>query len=186
MTEDRQPETRPPAIPTERASDFALRILSTYGRLVRDYLRRRLPHHSHDLDDLSQEVYMRLLRVKDSENVRNPPAYVRRIAYRVIAEFLQTKRKGGNKVVSFEDLAPHLQDPPSDASSEDMCIHTQALERAFAQLPPMEQAVLLLRKRDGYSHTEVAKQLRISKFMVHKYLKQAYTRLREEPWDRQQ
>ena len=50
------------------------------------YLRRRLPGRI-DPEDLAQEVYVRLLRVEQLEQIKEPQAYLYRVASNV--EFLR-------------------------------------------------------------------------------------------------
>ena len=50
------------------------------------YLRRRLPGRI-DPQDLAQEVYVRLLRVEQLEHIKEPQAYLYRVASNVAAEW---------------------------------------------------------------------------------------------------
>jgi RNA polymerase sigma factor (sigma-70 family) len=46
-------------------------------------------------------------------------------------------------------------------------------------LPPIYQSILLMRKRDGLSHGEIAQKLGISIHTVRKYLTRAITECRK-------
>ena len=50
------------------------------------YLRRRLPGRI-DAEDLAQEVYVRLLRVEQIEHIKEPQAYLYRVASNVAQEW---------------------------------------------------------------------------------------------------
>ena len=50
------------------------------------FLRSRLPQES-DAEDLAQEVYLRLLRVKDRDRIENQRAYVLRVAANIANEW---------------------------------------------------------------------------------------------------
>ena len=54
------------------------------------------------------------------------------------------------------------------------------------ELPALQQAVLLLMKRDGFSHDEVARELGISPFTVRKYISLAYAHIRHIEQERQE
>ena len=55
----------------------------------------------------------------------------------------------------------------------------QELEKILVTLPPVYQSVLLLRKRDGLNHAEIAEKLGISIHTVRKYLTRAMTECRK-------
>lgn len=61
----------------------------------------------------------------------------------------------------------------------------QRLDSILDELPPLYRAILLLRKRDGYSHAEIANRVGKSKATVHIYLTRALTRCREL-WEKDQ
>ncbi|HLR47124.1 MAG TPA: sigma factor [Deinococcales bacterium] len=52
--------------PTPQAREFAVSAVTNYGLQLHHFLRRRV-RHVEDLDDMVQEVYLRLLRVKNGE-----------------------------------------------------------------------------------------------------------------------
>ena len=54
----------------------------------------------------------------------------------------------------------------------------QRLQAALEGLPPLYSAALLLRKRDGLSHREIAERLQISLHTVRKYLTRAVAQCR--------
>jgi len=153
------------------------------GGLLR-YLMRRLGH-AQNAQDLAQEVYLRLLRVEDMDLVRQPQAYLYRIAAHVVYEFrLREEREQKYMTIDSEAMA-ELADQVGDSSAEEQwrTMNTEReLTRLFAQLPPVEQAILLLQKRDGLSYKEVAKKLDLSVHTVKKYLFRALLRLRQSDW----
>lgn len=57
------------------------------------------------------------------------------------------------------------------------------LDRVLAQLSPIARTVLLLQKRDGLEHAEIAQRLGISANMVHKHLTRSLATLRAANWD---
>ena len=56
-----------------------------YHKLLHRFLMKRLPD-THGAEDLVQEVYTRLLRIKDKRLVRSPQAYAFRIASNLLYE----------------------------------------------------------------------------------------------------
>jgi RNA polymerase sigma-70 factor (ECF subfamily) len=165
------------------AKRLPLAAACDYRRELHRYLLRRL-HNPHDVDDLAQEVYLRLLRVDDETLVRKPLAFVYAVASHVVAEFWRS---------GTEDN--HVEKDPLEQWSEDLSLALpddlaerlsleQQLDRALAQLPPMQAAVLLAHKRDGLSYEETAEKLGISVHTVEKYLTKAKARMRALLWER--
>jgi RNA polymerase sigma factor (sigma-70 family) len=142
------------------------------------FLARRVGH-AQDADDLAQEVFARLLRVRDADLVRNPLSYLLGIATHVVREFRQ--RKQHERVLYDSDLAEDLCDHSDEAAAQGMAEQIelrQRLDRALQQLPPAHQLVLLLVKRDGLSYTEAASAAGLSVHTIEKYVVEARARLR--------
>jgi RNA polymerase sigma-70 factor (ECF subfamily) len=147
------------------------------GELHR-FLARRVAH-AQDADDLAQEVFARLLRVRDADVVRNPLSYLLGIATHVVREFRQ--RKQHERVLFDSDLAEGRYDRPDETTSAGMAEQLelkQRLEKALKQLPPAHQLVLLLVKRDGLSYAEAATAAGLSVHTIEKYVVEARARLR--------
>ena len=148
------------------------------------FLMRRLRCADH-AQDLAQEAYMRLLRVEDAEIVRQPQAYLYRIASNLAYEFKLRERR---EPVTFnsdvvEQLAEHPEGPIVDEMGEHVDA-SQQLEYVLMQLPPMYRAVFVLRKRDGLSYAEIATSLELSVHTVKKYLARAVVKCRAADWGR--
>src|SRR5262245_43186388 len=82
------------------------------------YLMRQL-RRAEDVEDLTQEVYLRLLRLATTEVIRFPRAYVLRVAVHVLYEFRHRHRKGKVEFDSAlaDEAARHLPDeadPPEE------------------------------------------------------------------------
>jgi RNA polymerase sigma factor (sigma-70 family) len=151
-----------------------------YGELHR-FLMRRLRGSQH-AQDLAQEAYLRLLRVERSELIRQPRAYLYRIAVNLVSEFrLRAKREPITyDSESLEQLAEiACVDSPAEA---ELAVEAQQVEALLEQLPPLYRAIFLLRKRDGLSYPEIAQQLDISVHTVKKYLARAVAKCRHANW----
>jgi RNA polymerase sigma-19 factor, ECF subfamily len=142
------------------------------------FLMRRVSH-AQDADDLAQEVFARLLRVRDADMVRAPLAYLLGIATHVVREFRQ--RKQNERIVYDSDVTDELCASPHQAAplgiAERLEIQDR-LNRALTLLPPTHQLVLLLVKRDGLSYVEAAKTSGLSVHTIEKYLVEARAQLR--------
>ena len=144
------------------------------------FLMRRVGNRI-DAQDIAQEAYLRLLRVEKIELIRAPQAYLFRIADNLSKEFL-IRRKRRFSTVSLDDVNEanlRSRAPTPEAQAETLS-QLKNLKQILHELPPLYQAILIMRKRDGYSHAEIAQKLNISRHTVHKYLKRALTHCREK------
>lgn len=134
-----------------------------------------------DAQDLTQETYVRLMRVKKKDLIRQPDAYLFKIADNLANEFL-IKQNENPMSVDLETAMIAGKDGDHNASVRATEAHltVQQLERTLDKLSPLYKSVLLLRKRDGLSHKEIAKQLEISPNTVHVYLTRALLHCRAE------
>lgn len=171
--------------PQKRVADSGASF-ARYRRELHRYLMRRL-RTPQDVDDLAQEVYMRLLRLDDDKIVRKPLAYLYGIAAHVVADFRIESEHEREHVTIDSDAAERGADQPAEVRLDDLADRLnlqQQIDRALAQLPPTHAAVLVLHKRDGLSYEEVARELGLSVHTVEKYVTQAKARIRTMPWER--
>lgn len=142
------------------------------------YLASRLPDEA-DAQDVAQDVYLRLVSVQEPEAVENPEAYVFRVAAN-LANDVHKKRRRYETVDDMETLSELNDDAATSEFARQMETRSDIdqLDRILNDLPPHYRTVLLLRKRDGYSHADIAEKLGISPHTVHKYLKRALSACR--------
>jgi RNA polymerase sigma-19 factor, ECF subfamily len=179
---------RTPHTPLEAAStetQFAGNAYELYSDDLHRYLVRRVPHPQ-DADDLAQEVFLRLMRVEHSDRVRKPVAYLFSVAANLIREFrLRASREQAH--VTFdsdivEELGRNLGGS-ADALPDHLDMERQLL-RALGRLPQTHRTVLLLVKRDGLSHREVAEATGLSLHTIERYVVEATARMAHMAWDR--
>lgn len=147
------------------------------------YLIKRV-RHRHNAQDLAQEVYMRLMRVKNQEEVQDCRAYMYTIASHVVHEYRFRARErylipDSPTIEDKHEQPEHFErDPVGDWLNS-----AQQLDRVLELLPPTLRAVLVLLKRDGMSYKEIAQTLDFSEHTVKKYLCRAIALLRQVDWD---
>jgi len=178
--------TEPKEISESWVSLFAGAAAHRYARELHRYLLRRL-RRPQDVDDLAQEVYLRLLRLDEAKCVEKPLAFLYGVAAHVVADFkLQASTREAHLTFDEEAMEQRAEHPAQVLPDE--LAKQVALERhldwALKQLPPTQAAVLLAHKRDGFSYEEIAKRLKLSVNTVEKYLTQAKAKLRTLPWDK--
>ena len=145
--------------------------------LVR-YIARRLRNVT-DARDLVHEAYIRLLRVKRKDLIRDPQAYLYRIAVNILYEF-ELKQKadamGLARAAECQDLEADFGHPEQDV---ELLQARKRIEAVLAGLSPRCRAVFILYRRDGLSYKEIGAQVGISTNMVKKYLARGLRHCRE-------
>jgi RNA polymerase sigma factor (sigma-70 family) len=124
-----------------------------------------------DAADLAQEVYLRILRVTDTDAIRNPEAYLYTVAANLLKENAVADRRQTDLVGSADGCEPEA--PVSVDGSLDTSRRVERLRVVLRQLPPKCQAAVLLQYRHGLSYEQIANRLGVSPHMVKKYLAQA-------------
>jgi RNA polymerase sigma factor (sigma-70 family) len=173
--------TRSQASVDQPAAGLALTAFHRHARDLQRFLLRRVAERQ-DIDDLSQEVFARLMRVENVALIRNPLAYLLGIATHVVREFRQ--RKQHQCVIFDSDMAELVSENLEQVSRSEASSNVEQLElqnwldTALKQLPLTHQTVLLLVKRDGLSYEEAAAATGLSIHTIEKYLVEARARLR--------
>jgi len=154
-------------------------LLETHGQQLRRYLLSRV-RNSADVPDIVQEVFLRMMRVRNVETVRSPEAYLFTVARHVVQQHTLKQ----STIPPSTDLADLLSDRDPRATFADPALEVhadQCLERlqgGLDKLSPKVRASFLLSRRDGLTFEEIAAELGTTKHMVKKYLMRALTRLR--------
>lgn len=140
------------------------------------YLRRRLPGRI-DPQDLAQEVYVRLLRMEQLEQIKEPQAYLYRVASNVAAEWRM--RAVHAKPHSDAELESLVAESTPESSLDDAQFSAQ-LDAALAKMTPMVRAVIYLKLREDLSHEQIAEHLGVTQRMVRRMLTTGYAQLRAQ------
>jgi RNA polymerase sigma factor (sigma-70 family) len=166
---------------------FAIEALDRYSRRLHSFLMHRMHRaQDKDVDDLVQEVWIRLLKANKTEYVRDPLAYVLTIGAHVAERFGRRDRRTQEYVAVDSELAEFLSEnpanPPADTLAERLSTERQLLN-ALQKLPALYQAVLIMFYRDGYKYTEIAEALNISIHKVERYLAEAKDAIIAIDWE---
>ena len=157
--------------------------LSQWFEAWRGAMRRWLSSRSSiqpaDLDDVAQEVFLRLIRYSDDTLVEYPQSYLFRIATNVVNEWHERSR---NKLPHDEAGLEALQEEPHrepENSMERTLVDTQ-VRMAVDRLPPRQRAVLMLHINDDLTYKQIAVKLKVTPRIVRRDIANAYMQLRDE------
>jgi RNA polymerase sigma factor (sigma-70 family) len=155
------------------------RLFAQHRKSLEGFFRRRIRSRA-AAADLAQEVYLRLLRVNDTDAIRNPEGYLYTVASNLVREHaVLEKRYGAESEFDEPSLQYALGQPPELDEFLDTQVRTQRLAEVLSQLPPKCQAAVLMKYAQGLSYEEIAARLEVSTHMVQKYLGQALAHCRK-------
>jgi RNA polymerase sigma factor (sigma-70 family) len=142
---------------------------------LRRYLSARRAVLPADIEDVAQEVFLRMLRYDRSEFVEHPQAYLFKIAANVAAEWsIRSNRSQPHESGWLADIVAESS-PESEIDGE---IADEELSRALQRLQPRAREVIRLHYADGLTHEAIAERLKVTRRMVKRDLIQAYATLR--------
>jgi len=130
-----------------------------------------------DLDDVAQEVFLRLIRYERTELIEHPQAYLFKMASNVAAEWsIRTRDAGAHDPDWLGSLV--AEQLPQDAV--DRAAMQEELERALLALDGRQREVLKLQFYEGLTRAEIAARLGVTERTVKRVLMKSYERLRRE------
>ena len=136
---------------------------------LKRFISRFLPN-SYDIDDVSQETFLRAFTAEKSKEIEQPKSFLFRIAKHVaLTQLTKKSRQITDYLEDFEDSEVLLtEDTVEDElmARETLGIHCEAV----AGLPPQCRRVYLMRKVYGMTHKDIAGQLGIAVSTVEKHL----------------
>jgi RNA polymerase sigma factor (sigma-70 family) len=166
-------------IERQRAHTFVAESYEKYGNELRRYLHRRMKGHP-DARDLAQEVWRRLLRVRDTKQVIEPLAYIYRAAANVIAEYHHLRAR--DCVSADSEAMEYASEHPAETARDelaDQLVRQAELQRILAAMPKTYRDVLLMRTAEGRSYEEIGQKLQFSPKTVEQYFFRAMAIVRK-------
>ena len=144
--------------------------------LIRHALSGRLSR-SEDVDDMAQEVYLRLLRARRLDLVRSPRSYLYRVAVNVAEEWrLRAPQAKEHLSEPLESMTS--ADDPAEAMRQ--AERDRAVRRALELLPLASRTALVLHTRDGMTYEQIAAHMGVTRRAVKRYVAAGYAALRDE------
>jgi RNA polymerase sigma factor (sigma-70 family) len=157
---------------------FVERLFAEHRRALQSFFYRRIRTKS-DAPDLAQEVYVRMLRVSDTDAIRNPELYLYTVASNLVKEHAVLDRWQARGVNLDEaNIQQQLGELPTLDGQLDITQRVARLRTVLTQLSPKCRAAVILQYRHGLTYQEIAERLNVSPHMVKKYLAQALAHCR--------
>jgi len=158
----------------------AKRRISDWFRQWRSPLRRFLGRTGvppADIDDVAQEVFLRLMRYDRTELIDHPQAYVFKVAANVAMEWsLRARHKMPHRHQWLAQLTAAGQ-----ADSAILLEQSYAeVKRALNTLTPHQREILKLFYNENLQYAQIAERLGESLRSVRRQFEKSYDRLRQE------
>jgi RNA polymerase sigma factor (sigma-70 family) len=164
--------------PTKDAQALIEGLVASHGDQLRRFLLARVRNIS-DVPDITQEVYLRMLRVPNVESIRSPEAYLFTVAQHLLQQ--HTLKMAALPSAELAQLL-NTQSAAAHADPAQELVAAQCLDRlqeTLETLSPKARAVFMLSRRDGLSFDEIAERLGCSRPMAKKYLMKALLQFRK-------
>lgn len=171
---------------TTMSEDFILSVLKEHEADLKRFLKFRLAGHP-DREDLMQEVLLRLMEKKESQQSlshghKKTKAYLIVIASNLIHDMNRRRkvREVKNKEILHYEIESSIADkrtPEKQAAIRQKLIKAN---KVLESLSPKCHQVFKLSRFHNLSYREIGEQLNISVSMVKKYITQALVALRKK------
>ena len=147
-----------------KAVQWVAREVLVHEAALRSWLRKVAD--ANDIEDIVQESYYRISSLRDVSHIRNGRAYLFTTAKMIVLGHLRRSR-----IVSIEAVAEieNLQVASNTSSPEEMAVYRnqlQFIQGLIDKLPERCRQVFRMRKFEGISQRDVARQLDIPEHTV--------------------
>ncbi len=127
------------------------------------------------MDDVAQEVFLRLLRYENAELIEHPQAYLFKMASNVAGEWaLRSRHRHPHDARWLVELYT-ISDPEREVVRQ---AANEQVRQAIATLPPRQREVVRLHFGEGLARAQIAERLKTTERVVKRDLINAYSSLR--------
>jgi len=160
--------------------------LKTAERLYREdrvalqrFLRRKV-RESSDVEEISQEAFLRLHQASGEQHLTNPRAFLFRTALNLVIDRFRSARLRFREV----DHADAEHEPALQTEGLEQTVSQREwlseLSAVIQELPPKCRQVFVMHKIEQMSHAEIAKELNITVRTVEYHMTKAFLYCRKK------
>ena len=159
--------------PADPKPSLVGRLFADHREALQSFFMRRIRSKA-DAADLAQEVYIRMLRIRDPGAIRNPVSYLYTVANNLVKENAVLDRRQVS-AIDIDELPVQelLGTWPTCDGDLDATQRAARLGDVLKQLRPKCRAAVELRYTHELSFREIASHLGVSPQMARKYVMQA-------------
>lgn len=160
--------TPPIPAPSPEREQLLRQLSERYRLPLTAYFARRVGSRS-EAEDLTQEVFLRMVRSLDPGHVDNIEAFV----FRTAVNLLRDRSRRGKSQTARQIEFAHRQAEFDDLSPERVFDSRQSLNVVIAVLEELDERTrdaFILHRLEGMKHAEIAELLGVSVSSVEKYI----------------
>jgi len=169
----RLPRLEMPPHDSETTAWFAKEVQPHEG-MLRSYLMGIA--RPGDVDDLVQESYTRLLRMREAGRLRSPRGLLFTMARNAAHDLFRRRGTAAISPITEDEYLGVMDDTPGSAEVVSRGQEIELLADAIEALPARCRAVFILRQFENLSQREIAQHLGISEHTVESQLTKALRR----------
>jgi len=154
---------------------FLKQMSESYRQPLTAYFQRRV-HSRNEAEDLTQEVFLRLVRRLDQDRIENPEAFV----FRTAVNLLRDRSRRGKTFQSHLVEMTHQHPAVEELSPERVFDSRQSLTQVLEVLDGLDERtrdVFILHRLEGMKHAEIASLYGVSISSIEKYIIKVLTLL---------
>ncbi|GEQ99317.1 ECF sigma factor [Iodidimonas gelatinilytica] len=139
-------------------------------------------NNQQDAEDVTQDAYVRFLRIRDPGPIGNLAAFIGKSARNLAIDKLRHRKRRAHVEPDMGDASPDDLMAGPDADPERSLAARQQLDAvrdAINALPPRCRQAFILHRFHGLSYDAIATELGVSKSSVEKYIIRALTACRK-------
>jgi RNA polymerase sigma-70 factor (ECF subfamily) len=157
---------------TQEGRALAQTVYDRHDSELRNYLRKRLAAAA-DVDDVIQEIYLRIARYPTPDAILNTQAFVMTIAANLLRDrFAMAVRRRHDLQVPYDEAALPCRRPSLELQLE--AEQTLAIVlAALSELKPKTRDALILHRFRNLTYPQIAERMGLSTSMVQKHINQA-------------
>lgn len=162
------------------STDSQLRLADWFRQWrvpLRRFLLGRGSISASELDDVSQEAFLRLLRYGRTELIEDPQAYLYKVASNVAAEWAIRGRRMRTRDPTWLTELAQTDQLRNEAGQLEL---QQEVGRALLTLSAQQRQVMKLQFYAGLTRSEIASKMCLSERSVKRALMKGYAKLRQQ------
>jgi RNA polymerase sigma factor (sigma-70 family) len=159
-----------------RADELA-ELAASYRTPLLNYFRRRV--HSHeDAEELTQEVFVRLLRRSHLTDIKHLEGFAFATAANLLKDHYRTSARTARTDTDDEQMRqlPSLEAQPEKITEDRQQLGV--LLKALEELPPRCRTIFIMHRFEDIPHSQIARRQNISVSAVEKHIANAVLILR--------
>lgn len=157
--------------------EFLTEIVQEYTPRLRTYLARNVRVYD-DVEDLLQDIFVRVVQYPELENIRSIKAFLFTIATNLLRD---KSRRSYTKMSKYSMSIDELEIPVDSADPNQILEDRDAVKKmsyAIGDLQPTCKQAFVESRFEGKSYKEIASNLGVSVSMVEKHIIEALKQIR--------